>query len=490
MRMSGTTHASRTLDEIAFTVVELVVALTLMMILVGSASTVLASSDTAQGQAKVRSKQVAVAESIFERISAGRDWANNPACADTPYSGCSAYLTSRFAGDPMLRDETSGLDLTAKIVATAVDSKSDELGVDDQDGVLPDYYSIRVSVDGTTAHPEITTVTTGGTVNPAARVSSGSIEVQMCTAFPQVDERIAVATCGTGDANSIQIAPPSNCTGTYDCAPFDAAKAADAGAFTQISLKPAAGVAFNVTGPWPSTSVAASGTTDSQGRATVTRLEPGQYGLSVPSPPSGYQSWKSHSVPGSAFATVEAGRRSDVLQAFEPVTGGSYRVFVTTRDTSDPWNEVDLPYSIRRLVFKLIPVPYGRVPFATEPSPSGWTVIEAGNGYGDVLQPRSGLYAMNVLRAPGGRVSPMEDGSGGPAPFLWIDQSGGSIGNQPATSRIRMSYCDPAKRQALIVQYCHQAGTCWYSIAGIRKFLGPCGGDTQLGGGALGAGGA
>lgn len=484
MRVVDSTPApgGRRRFQTGFTVVEVIVALTLMSILMAGGTTIIASSDRSQAKSKARNKQTAAAEAIFERLHASHTWATNAACATAPYTGCSSYLTDLYASDPMLTDEASGLKLSLQITADATDSPSDGKDVDDEDGVLPDYYRVSVKVKPTDTFASLKPATTGGVINPPARVSTGAIEVRMCRAYPQVDERIAIASCGTGSADQLKLQAPTNCTATYDCYAYSRA-ATDNPAYTSMSLAPATGQSFSLLGPLPETTVAKTGVTDSNGHAKAVGLQPGQYRLQV-TPPAGYRTWASHSVPTAGVATVEAGKSNHLLQVFQPEAAGNYRVHARTRITTDPWNVYTVPYSLKRIVFRLIPVPYGRVSFGR------WTTIPAGQGYADVQRPAPGLYAMSVIRSPGARISNMVPAYGASTGYLWINRAGGSLATAPGQSVIQRDHCDPAGRQGLINAYCHAAPRCWYNRGGVTKYLTPCGAETTPDSGTIGDGGA
>ncbi len=470
--------------ERGFSIIEVIVAV--VVVAIGLTGLVAMSGTSARSSsvAKVRDQQSSIAQSLGDKIRGDAAWAGT-----TPDTCATVPGTVNLTGTPWLNQRltaelaNTGLNPEQWIVnaqARKVDSPADGVCPNDQDGVLPDYFDVDVSVrphPTTLARfPGLKPFTTTFQVNFSNRNAGGALTVQACHITPQVDERLPIGTCASGAADRHAVLPPPgsnvqpsagddfmscvaeplDCT-AYRCAHPEISDgcAGEFGRddFVKVRSEPGAGWRFRVTGD-PSDPVTRgevrSGTLGNNGEYELKYMKVGRYRVEV-FPTGNLVPWASHSVPANGWATVVSGVESRVVQMYKP--GPRREDLVIPIETTDvskpPWfgqSEYDYLYKKGPYELILVPIPRGRVLGAE----SG-TIVRDGDQAIRFRNLEPGLYG--AYMADPKLIS--EYTLTGTKSFLFVPPGGGDPIVLPSAGSIKweVSFCDPDVRQSYVNMY-------------------------------------
>ncbi|MCW2924822.1 MAG: hypothetical protein JWM98_2226 [Thermoleophilia bacterium] len=455
-------------SELAFSVIEVIVAAMLLVVALGGAIVIAQGSSHATTTSTVRQAQTAILASAAEKVRSDSSWTSNKplTCGSVGQTtDITAWLRSRIARE-LLPDASRASTFVVTATARAVDSGADGRCPDDADGIVPDYYDIEVVArpDASTAArtPNAAPITQRFQVDFSSRTSGGKLSIQACYAYPQTDARIPTGSCDENGTGGMVILPPAQvpldgttlgtCAGGADCTAWTCAHplldaACESGQFGNdlfISVRPiaASGWSYTVTGADPNTrsEPVRTGRLDNSGSTTIDSMLPGRYQVRV-NPPPAIVPWETHSVPASGIATVERGIRSRIVQMFRPAPRTKPLVVpIQSREITDPpW--VGQPIVPRRVggnvTYELVPAPLGR---ASNPSS---VTVHPGDTFAQFDDVEPGLYAAK-LRQSGGGYKDITDSAG----FFFVPPGTGDPITLPTRPwRIQYDWCDAPRRE-------------------------------------------
>lgn len=375
--------------ERAFSVVELIIAASLLAIALGGAVAVAASGSRSETSSTVRQTQLAVLSSAAEKLRSDSTWApqegNRCSSAPAPID-LTSWLTQRLDRE-LAADAVRASQFLMSATASPVDAAADGQCPNDADGIVPDYYDVEIVTrpddDTASRMSSVAPITQRFHIDFSSRTTGGRLSIQACYVWPQRDDRLALSSCELTSepvklqpsAKVLNPARPNDCRESFECIPFLCADPARHAScpfgqngreeYVSTETRPADGWTYTVTGIDPVTSQEppVTGTLDDVGRAVLDGVVPGRYRIDIDHP-SEVVPWTSHSVPASGIATVERGVRSRVVQMFQPAPrGDSVRVnFVYYNGFVPPWMRTPITtYSgSSSSVWEIVSAPLGR----------------------------------------------------------------------------------------------------------------------------------
>ncbi|MCW2955553.1 MAG: hypothetical protein JWO69_422, partial [Thermoleophilia bacterium] len=208
----------RTRRESAMTIVEVLIAATLLTAVISGLALAVSSGMRAQSAAKSSKSLYAVSQRVFEQVKSDRDWMDscetiNAAC-DIRSSVPAELLEDKSAGPACTGGGTYRHDLRVAR-AVAIDSPVDGVGIGpagkDADRRIPDYYKVRIEV----AVADCARARLGGpdpaifesAVDRSGNIPEGSLEIEVCRAVNQVDDRVSMAGCAGTGSDSVEMLP-------------------------------------------------------------------------------------------------------------------------------------------------------------------------------------------------------------------------------------------------------------------------------------------
>lgn len=548
--------------------VETIVSVMLIAVTATGVASLYGSTSVRTAKAKGSLKQIQLAEATLGRLKHDRTWSKTmitPGATTTICPGAQCPLNQTSTEDDPREDYgmsagtmTLRGTFDVQATATAVDASADFLGAKDSDGQTVDYYRINVTVNPGTTTDTSKPYSITSTIDPLGRAEKGSVSIAFCEVGPQVDARNALNLTNPNDGTALECKTESHkiwknnqCLigRATDCKAWDASPAGPGVNYHYTQTQPlTSNVSFKllsddgtIKGPFSTN----TGLWDS--RVANVPLEPGAWRIVDPGTasaagtpdftegagfPSGLSKWESQSIPAGGFITVEAGQHSNAAQVFQHY--GSYRLYLRSKDVSNPWNVTYVPGIPFNMGVKLIPAPLGRTALRQINSMSGvqyrdrWTPITTGQNFVDIDHQATGLHSMELLRYPAAQYAPYTYPdlmavrpiagvptlynpacavtptcpAGFPGFYVWVDPatssnslatiSPGVYANKPTALMLTVRKCNPIVRQFLIDAYCTGYPTyprCWaeaklnpadpdWKLA--KRYLEPCQNDSPI----------
>lgn len=389
MRMTART------SESAFGVVEALIAALLLTVIAAGAMMMLASSGRSLRASDVHRMRTEVARATVQHLSGSQEWGRTvAACRDSSLPGrAPCDVSALVAQQPWLTQRIGARRATFRVSATAqgVDSPVDGTGPADRDRRTPDWFELRVVVEGGGAG----SLTLDASTDSATRGTGGLVLVRTCAAPGQADERVEPGTCER--SGSITMPPPSGSGPSLDrdLVPYAVAP----GWAKQVAIQPIS-VRCTLQGPGGTHALqtSANGTW-----LAPTGLEPGTWRVQCATPP-GFEPWERRTTPAGGTLTVEEGRTATAFVMYRrpPVSvrlnQGTIHYFryqvCSSRSCIGPLERSTFERRFERydtsalqIPIQAIPSPYGRLALAPAATASAGTDL--------ALHP--GLYGNTAL---------------------------------------------------------------------------------------------
>lgn len=209
-------------DTHGFTIVEVITALALLVGVAMSATTLMSTASKRNAQSSWKNKMSAASQTMLSRAKANTTWASGVSPWNVPGKNCKTTHTFAESDpasgwcnissiipttDPIFwnmdgetADQELIFDSTNFMYARGVDSSDDGTLSSDADGVVPDYYTVKVSVKllpGTEFAKSVGTLTpvTATSVVRPLEGGTGSVDIQICTVTNQQDARMTLPSC-------------------------------------------------------------------------------------------------------------------------------------------------------------------------------------------------------------------------------------------------------------------------------------------------------
>ncbi|MBC7643684.1 MAG: prepilin-type N-terminal cleavage/methylation domain-containing protein [Thermoleophilia bacterium] len=461
--------------DAGFTLIEVIIAMVILAMVVGASASAIAVSTHSSTKTKIISRQREVANAVLHRATANTSWIKTYNCGVGVCSGAvNAYVP---ANDPLLDEPDGTVTHRVSFTATGIDRADDGVGAADGDQVIPDAFRLEVSdaisATGVVAVPP-PVFTASNVLDMAVRGSTGTVRIQTCKVYPQIDERLGTGLCRASGPSTFNITPTTPCPATrFECGAW--AAAAPTPNYSRVTVAPFPGVHLVINGPLPGAATTHDVTTDASGTGFIRDLAPGQYRITSTTPPGGdpyWSTWKTHSVPSGDYITVEAGTIHDATELLKPKVAAPVTVDVNTQDITDPLTFVNYTTAKSRVTVKLIPIPNGRANLSRGPN-EGYTVIPVGADRVALVGAEPGLYALQMLHYPGSTVSKL---SAPGSRYVWIPPGYQGSATVPASLIYLQQYCNAAARHARVLALCPSwQQFCW----GVgNKLIADCQDDT------------
>ncbi len=388
-------------SEYGFGLIEVLVAAVALSIIAGALTLTFTSSLRSQSASKAAHSQVAYMNNALAVLAIETEWHKSCAASFEQRDSCNideslAKLYPLFESSD---DDTDGLRFIA--TGTAVAIHADEKDVLDDNGEAIDHVRIRLVVapdsDTASRFPQLEELVSETSVSVNNRRITGSLSVQMCAVWPQIDESMAIADCpDKGESfatvplsvpSGIVSDDPMSCTGykfsgssgvgwvgggvvgsaSRDCAPFKCASPAYVSVpkngtvsgcdhlwgwspltpsekFVTTKVYPLDGVVRFV----PRSGLALErGTTVEipivDGFGEAEQLISGTYRIEHQIDPhhpvvdvDRLEMWDSHSAPASNIVVIEGGHHSTSAVTFKPKLTGTVKIGIRSENQSLP----------------------------------------------------------------------------------------------------------------------------------------------------------
>jgi type II secretory pathway pseudopilin PulG len=358
--MTSTDSSQR--DERGFTIVEIIVAVTIVVLVLGGVVWMVMGSSKAEQRSDIRQKMAAAADGLSQQVRSNKDWLEASMKADPKHNCktqmCTPQPESKYSYRPKSSNDPK---FTTKIEVSPLDSPMDGLANLDNDHILPDLYKISITVTlsaeeqaiwGKQLPFNLTSTVDATTIGKG----SGSLTVQVCRVDNQVDERMAIAGCKdkaqqlemryqppcapdetlTGEQVPLMVAGgktlPLSCNGaihqTKDIKLHGWAPGS-------VEVEPAKNVNFQIAPVsghgLAMTSELANKVSDDvdgdDGSWVFEGLGTGDYQIKLTNMPAGMELWKSHVVPQDLKVSIQNNQHAKALVIIRPVQGtGTYTV--------------------------------------------------------------------------------------------------------------------------------------------------------------------
>lgn len=350
--MPVTRHASQTNahGERGFSVIEVVLAMVLLAAVVGGGVMAIQATNSLTQRAQTRTHFSTAAEAIYERMNSDRAWMKGCAAAGSECltgnmpGAKSAYL-DKLVGD-LRRDDRLGIktgDVDVFIRASAIDDAADRQGKLDEDGIVPDHYDVHITLEmkaGTESSGRLGTIqpiTMTRTIDTTSSAATGSLQVQICAAYNQVDERMSIVGCD--QAATYDFLRMANCpTNTKQLckglgsSTLDAKRRLDPSRFvavTPVDTKVKFRLQHLTETGWKKSHT--YGQKSAPGTWLFRSVPEGEVRIVLEDKPEDLQIWRSKNIPsitkaGELRATVEARRRSRALVMLSRPDKGKFTV--------------------------------------------------------------------------------------------------------------------------------------------------------------------
>lgn len=337
-------------NERGFTLVEVIVGVLIVAIVVAGVVYMARSAGESTQRNIVRQKMAAAAQKELEyRRSNPNTWV--PTCKAVPV----CYIAPN---QQRYRSESSN-DPDFQINATieAIDSPTDDVGPNDKDQQIPDFYHVTLAVTLTKEDEQkfgkqrpFTTETTLDAL--ALRGATGTLTVQACEVINQIDERMSFSSCGSGEQTLEMDKQPDPCEENKEMPAKERQdlidkenkkfrlrcneawneakeKHKDDGKHT-VKVKPS-NVSFDIVPTGGTVSNIRSGkmhdSVSGDGSSfTYSNMAPGTYKIQV-NVGNDKEIWKSHTIPSDLEVGVTANQKSRALIVVRPKQGeGEFKV--------------------------------------------------------------------------------------------------------------------------------------------------------------------
>lgn len=185
-----------------FTVIEVIVAMMLILVVAGGVGMAVVGSSKVQGSAKGKTSLNETAQRVFESLRGDRDWMDScrtRSSCDLSGQVPAGLLEDRSLGKRCGTGSTTYRHELTTATAWPIDSDVDGTAADDADGIVPDYYRIRIVVDVPTCDQVRLGRPLSGifesAIDEKGRVLKGSVIVEVCRVINQIDDRMSIGGC-------------------------------------------------------------------------------------------------------------------------------------------------------------------------------------------------------------------------------------------------------------------------------------------------------
>lgn len=336
-------RVDRTRRESGFTIVEVLVAVFVLLAVASAIAMATVGGNKLRGTARLQVSMTGAGNKIQEDIATDRSWMRS--CTTT----CNVAGIID-AGSRSLED-VDGTVTVLTATARALDSEVDGLEPNDADGLVPDYYRLRIVIQpaadvaaryGTTpARAERTIVTT---IDRRGDIALGSIAIEVCRVMNQSDERMSIQGCERSGISSIReadCAPTATaCRSVFSWVAAQAPSTTERSPFVVMSRVPASSLNIRLRSATGWSAGMSAARVGSDGRLLFDDVPAGEVFIDgIPSTYGGGERWMTKEQPaflGSPAAAgsavmVEPGVRSRALALFRPTKTNGVSLYFERR---------------------------------------------------------------------------------------------------------------------------------------------------------------
>lgn len=335
-----TTRTGRRSGERALSVIEVLIAVVLLMAVASAIGLAAMGGNKLRGAARLQVALTGTGKQIQEDISTNRGWMD--ACRTI---NVECDVRAFVDADSLQLDDVEGAVTLERATATPLDSDVDGVGAADRDGLLPDYFRIRVVVrpeadvaSRYSIRPEAAERTIVTTIDRRGDQAMGSLSVEVCRVDNQVDERMSIQGCARTGISSIRMADcaplASACAPVFSWVAAQAASSTERSPFVVMQRVSTGSLNFTVhhdASGWSRSS--ATATEGADGRLTFDNVPAGDLRVAgLPTSIGGNtERWKSKELPGFLGSTTEAGAPVVVEPGVQSRALVIYRPAITTQ---------------------------------------------------------------------------------------------------------------------------------------------------------------
>lgn len=197
---------SRPRADGGFGVVEVIIAVLIMLVVASTIGLAASSGNNLRGAARLSASLTEAGRNIHEDIATDRTWMKS---CQTIGHACRDVESAISESSKQIKDVGGTLGYV-RATATPLDSRVDGIGANDKDGLVPDYFQVRVVIRPaadvaaryrtTPARSERTFSTT---IDGRGEQAFGSVAIELCRVMNQVDERMSIQGCAPQGASPI-----------------------------------------------------------------------------------------------------------------------------------------------------------------------------------------------------------------------------------------------------------------------------------------------